>query len=262
MKGPSDEYALNSFSEIWQKDKLRLLDVGNDAQILYDMVTGNKTGETDRAEKNILHAMGEPYKPGEIFFNVATNVAPAIIAAFGGAIGGGGLNKVAKLSRVYKPYVLAPSKWGMTTKQANKMARSIIAETMTKDSAESAGKALGKAALKGGIGGAIAELPLASEYAVSRPKAYSMSNLKSIVLSLLNADIEDPARFNEVDVKLAYGTIFGKDELNNALDKNLSPRDMISNIRAAAKKNPDKMAEYRAKFIKAKAAYNAKKDEQ
>ena len=250
MKNPSDEYALNSFPEIWQKDKFRLLDVGNDAQILYDMVTGNKNGETDRAEKNILHAMGEPYKPGEIFFNVATNVGPAIIAAFGGAIGGGNWNKISKLASAYKPYTLAPSKWGMTTKQALKMAASTVSEST------------GKGALRGGIGGALSELPLAAEYAVSRPKAYSMPHLKSIVLSLLNADIEDPARFNEVDVKLAYGTIFGKDGLNSALDKNLSPRDMISNIRAAAKKYPDKMAEYRAKFMKAKAAYNAKKDEQ
>ena len=254
MKSPSDEYALNSFPEIWQKDKFRLLDVGNDAQILYDMVTGNKTGETDRAEKNILHAMGEPYKPGEIFFNVATNVGPAIIAAFGGAMAGSNWNKISKLAKVYKPYALAPSKLGMTTKQALKMAASTVSE--------STGKNLGKGALRGGIGGALSELPMAAEYAVSRPKAYSMSHLKSMVLSLLNADIEDPARFNEVDVKLAYGTIFGKDGLNSALDKNLSPRDMISNIRAAAKKYPDKMAEYRAKFIKAKAAYNTKKDEQ
>ena len=82
-----------------------------------------------------------------------------------------------------------------------------------------------------------------------------------MVLAALNADIEDPARFNEADVKLAYGTIFGKDELIRALDENLRPRDLISRIRDAAKEHPDKMAEARAKFIKAKAAYNTEKDE-
>lgn len=262
MTNYSDEYALNSFPEIWQKDKMRLLDVGNDAQILYDMATGNKTGETDRAERNILHAMGEPYKPGEIFFNVATNIAPAALAALGGAMQGSKLAKITELTRAYKPYALVPSKWDMTTKQALKMTASTIADTMAKDSAESVGKTLGKAALKGGIKGALTEPPLAAGYALSRPKSYSMSHLKGIILSILNADVEDPARFNETDVHLAYGTLFGKDELNKALDINLPPRDMISNIRAAAKKHPDKMAEYRAKFIKAKAAYNTKKEEQ
>ena len=36
-----EEYALNSFSDIASKDPVRLLDLGNDAQILYDMISGN-----------------------------------------------------------------------------------------------------------------------------------------------------------------------------------------------------------------------------
>lgn len=250
-----EEYALNTFSDVWHKDPFRLLDLGNDVQLLYDKVTGNKTGETDRAERNILHAMGEPYKPGEIFFNVATNIAPTALAVLGGAMAGNNLSKVTKLARAYKPYALAPSKFGMTAKQARKMATSIVAE--------STGKNLSNSALKGAIL-SVTDAPGIKSfgYGGTRPISYkNSSKWKSMVLAALNADIEDPARFNEADVKLAYGAIFGKDELIRALNENIMPRDMISRIRATAKEHPDKMAECRARFIKAKAAYNAKKDE-
>lgn len=251
-----DEYALNTFSDVWHKDPFRLFDLGNDIQLLYDKVTGNKTGETDRAERNILHAMGEPYKPGEIFFNVATNIAPTALSVLGGAMLGGNWNKIAKLARVYKPYAFVPSKLGMTTKQALKMAASTVSE--------STGKNLGKGALKGAILG-VTDAPGIKSfgYGSTRPISYkNSSKWKSMVLAALNADIEDPARFNEADVKLAYGAIFGKDELIRALNENIRPRDMVSRIRATAKEHPDKMAECRARFIKAKAEYNAKKDEQ
>ena len=250
-----EEYALNSFSDVWHKDPFRLFDLGNDVQLLYDKVTGNKTGETDRAERNILHAMGEPYKPGEIFFNVATNIAPTALAVLGGAMAGGNLSKVTKLAGAYKPYALVPGKLGMAAKQARKMAASTIAE--------STGKNLSKGALKGAII-SVTDAPgiKGFGYGSTRPLSYKNNKKwKSMVLAALNADIEDPARFNEADVKLAYGTIFGKDELIRALDENLRPRDLISRIRDAAKEHPDKMAEARAKFIKAKAAYNTEKDE-
>lgn len=249
------EYALNTFSEVYHKDPWRLADLGNDVQLLYDKVTGNKTGETDRAERNILHAMGEPYKPGEIFFNVATNIAPVALTALLGAMQGSKWAKISKLARAYKPYALAPSKWGMTTKQALKMAASTVSE--------STGKNLGKGAIKGAVSGAIDAAGVKGiGHGITRPLSYKNNKKwKSVALAALNADIEDPSRFNETDVKLAYGIIFGKDELIRALDENLRPRDLISRIRDATKEHPDKMAEVRAKFIKAKTAYNTEKDE-
>lgn len=257
-----EEYALNTFSDVWHKDPARLLDLGNDVQLLHDKITGNKTGETDRAERNILHAMGEPYKPGEIFFNVLTNIAPTALAFLIGANSGAHLNKILKLTRAYKPYALVPSKWGMTTKQALKMAASTIADTMAKDSAESVGKTLGKAALKeAAMTSFYAPYIKGAGYTKSRHAADRGTMWKSVVLSMLNADMEDPARFNEDDVKLAFETIFGPDELSIALnEEHITPRQMISEIRAVIKDNPDKAAKFREDFIKAKMAHNAEKE--
>ena len=79
---------------------------------------------------------------------------------------------------------------------------------------------------------------------------------------MLNADIEDPARFNKDDVKLAYYTIFGQDKVNEARKNNTSPRELISEIRAYNREHPDEMDEIRERFIRNKANYNAKKDKQ
>ena len=40
----TNEYALNSFSDVVKHDPFRLLDLGNDTQLLYDKLTCNKTG--------------------------------------------------------------------------------------------------------------------------------------------------------------------------------------------------------------------------
>ena len=100
----------------------------------------------------------------------------------------------------------------------------------------------------------------------SKPKPKKDSGmatlLKGIALSLLNADIEDPARFNKDDVKLAYYTIFGQDKVNEARKNNTSPRELISEIRAYNREHPDEMDEIRERFIRNKANYNAKKDKQ
>ena len=118
---------------------------------------------------------------------------------------------------------------------------------------KSAGKTFGNAAIKGAVEGLGKDAAASTVYAITRPKAYNMSHLKGAILSLLNADIEDPARFNEDDVKLAFETIWGADELNKALnEENISPREMISEIRTAIRENPDLADEIRADFIKNK----------
>ena len=272
-----EEYALNSFSDIASKDPLRILDLGNDAQILYDMISGNETGETDRAEKNILHALGEPYKPGEVFFNVITNVSPLIAGAIAKGIGKTGsalLKGIKKGTKASKPFYFAKDGKIITPtgrKATSKAAKRIIekgAEEGAKFSKygnkanisgavsqglKSAGKTFGNAAIKGAVEGLGKDAAAATVYAITRPKAYNMSHLKGIILSLLNADIEDPARFNEDDVKLAFETIWGADELNKALnEENISPREMISEIRTAIRENPDLADKIRADFIKNK----------
>lgn len=273
-----EEYALNSFSDIASKDPLRILDLGNDAQILYDMISGNETGETDRAEKNILHALGEPYKPGEVFFNVITNVSPLIAGAIAKGIGktGSALFKgIKKGTKASKPFyfakdgkIITPTGRKATSKAAKKIIEKGVVEEGSKFSKygnkanisgavgqglKSAGKTFGNAAIKGAVEGLGKDASASTVYAITRPKAYNMSHLKGIILSLLNADIEDPARFNEDDVKLAFETIWGADELNKALnEENISPREMISEIRTAIRENPDLADKIRADFIKNK----------
>ena len=274
-----EEYALNSFPEIASKDPLRLLDLGNDAQVLYDMATHNSTGETDRAEKNILHALGEPYKPGEVFFNAMTNASPLVANALVKGIGkvlpaiGKGFKRGIKAS---KPFYYA--KDGKILTPTGRKATSAVAKKIAEKGAEegtkfskygnktnltsaglqglkTGGKTFGKAALKGTGEGFLKDAATTSVYAITRPKAYNMSTTKGLILSLLNADIEDPARFNEDDVKLAFETIWGSDELDKALnEEKISPREMISEVRTAIRENPDKADKIRADFIKNKAA--------
>ena len=272
-----EEYALNSFSDIASKDPLRILDLGNDAQILYDMISGNETGETDRAEKNILHALGEPYKPGEVFFNVVTNVSPLIAGAIARGVGktGSALFKgIKRGAKASKPFYFAKDGLIITPtgrKATSKAAKKIIekgAEEGTKFSKygnkaniggavsqglKSAGKTFGNAAIKGAVEGLGKDAAASTVYSITRPKTYNMSHLKGAILSLLNADIEDPARFNEDDVKLAFETIWGADELNKALnEEKISPREMISEIRTAIREHPDLADKIRADFIKNK----------
>lgn len=380
---PKSEYALNSFSDVWNKDKLRLLDLGNDVQLLYDKVTGNKTGETDRAERNILHAMGEQYKPGEAIFNVLTNVAPMVASALAGAAiqaVPAGLKVAKNLAKnlpenflpkyIYKkggartllgrkpPKDLANyidimrkqgfiadgdklNKFGNTIdKSFDKILREHGGATITeskldewlrnrpkyiykdagyytpildkkppKDVADNINYftktgwihknskldaqgfpivgldtkirgdlyALGQTAKSAAEVGAkrgalLLDAPTSAGYYMSRPnkseskseskKGSGMTLLKGIVLSLLNADIEDPARFNKDDIDLAYYTIFGQDKVNEALENNVSPREMISEIRTYNKEHPDEMDEMRERFIRNKTNNKAKKDEQ
>lgn len=273
-----EEYALNSFSDIASGDPFRLLDLGNDAQILYDMISGNETGETDRAEKNILHALGEPYKPGEVFFNVMTNVSPLIAGAIAKGIGktGSALFKgIKKGTKASKPFyfakdgkIITPTGRKATSKAAKKIIEKGAVEEGSKFSKygnkanisgavsqglKSAGKTFGNAAIKGAVEGLGKDAAASTVYAITRPKAYNMSHLKGLILSLLNADIEDPARFNEDDVKLAFETIWGKDELNKALnEEKIQPREMISEIRTAIREHPDLADKIRADFIKNK----------
>lgn len=402
LTAPKSEYALNSFSDVWNKDKLRLLDLGNDVQLLYDKATGNKTGETDRAERNILHAMGEPYKPREAIFNILTNAAPIVASALAGmAIQAvpAGLRVTKNLAKelpenflpkyVYKEggarallgikppkdtanYIdimrkqgfIADgdklNKFGNTIDKArdkifNKILREhgnvpiteskldewlrnrpkytykaagyytpILDKKPTKHAADNIDyftktgwinknskldkdgfpivglntKILGdlyvlgqttKSAAEVGAkkGALLIDAPLSALYSMSRsnnseskpelkpssefsskPKSESKkgsgmaSLLKGIVLSVANADIEDPARFNQADVEQAYYTIFGKDKAEEARKNGISPREMVSEIRTYNREHPDRMAEARAKFIKNKATYNAKKEEQ
>lgn len=369
---PKSEYALNSFSDVWNKDKFRLLDLGNDTQLLYDKVTGNKTGETDRAERNILHAMGERYKPGEAIFNVLTNVAPIVASALAGAaikavpaglktaknlakelpenflpkyvykkgraiplhgkkpmkevadmverLGRGGkLPDGELLDKLGQPKALSdglreaglidypwepkyvyraagyytpildkkPTKhaadninyftktgWINKKSKLDKDGFPIVGlDTKIRGDLHTLGLTAKSAAKVGATGGAIKgavllDAPTSAGYYMSRPnkpepkKGSGMATLlKGMALSLLNADIEDPARFNKDDIDLAYYTIFGQDKVNEAFENNISPREMISEIRAYSREHPDKMAKIRANFIENKA-YNAKKDEQ
>lgn len=379
------EYALNSFSDVLKHDPFRLLDLGNDTQLLYDKVTGNKTGETDRAERNILHAMGERYKPGEAIFNVLTNVAPLVASALAGAaittvpavskttknlakeipenflpkyiykkgraiplhgkkpmkevadmtelLGRGGkLSEGELLDKMGQPKVISDSlraaglidyPWepkyvyraaGYYTPILDKKPTKHAADNINyftktgwinkkskldKDgfpivgldtkirgdlhtlglTAKSAAKV---GATKGAIIGELLDAPTSagyyymSKYNKPEPelKPSSESNLESkkdsgmstllkgIALSLLNADIEDPARFNKDDVKLAYYTIFGQDKVNEARKNNTSPRELISEIRAYNREHPDEMDEIRERFIRNKANNKAKKDKQ
>ena len=379
------EYALNSFSDVLKHDPFRLLDLGNDTQLLYDKVTGNKTGETDRAERNILHAMGERYKPGEAIFNVLTNVAPLVASALAGAaittvpavskttknlakeipenflpkyiykkgraiplhgkkpmkevadmtelLGRGGkLSEGELLDKMGQPKVISDSlraaglidyPWepkyvyraaGYYTPILDKKPTKHAADNINyftktgwinkkskldKDgfpivgldtkirgdlhtlglTAKSAAKV---GATKGAIIGELLDAPTSAGYyymsRYNRPepelKPSSESNLepkkdsgmstllKGIALSLLNADIEDPARFNKDDVKLAYYTIFGQDKVNEARKNNTSPRELISEIRAYNREHPDEMDEIRELFIRNKANNKAKKDKQ
>lgn len=379
------EYALNSFSDVLKHDPFRLLDLGNDTQLLYDKVTGNKTGETDRAERNILHAMGERYKPGEAIFNVLTNVAPLVASALAGAaittvpavskttknlakeipenflpkyiykkgraiplhgkkpmkevadmtelLGRGGkLSEGELLDKMGQPKVISDSlraaglidyPWepkyvyraaGYYTPILDKKPTKHAADNINyftktgwinkkskldKDgfpivgldtkirgdlhtlglTAKSAAKV---GATKGAIIGELLDAPTSAGYyymsRYNRPepelKPSSESNLESkkdsgmstllkgIALSLLNADIEDPARFNKDDVKLAYYTIFGQDKVNEARKNNTSPRELISEIRAYNREHPDEMDEIRELFIRNKANNKAKKDKQ
>ena len=380
-----NEYALNSFSDVVKHDPFRLLDLGNDTQLLYDKVTGNKTGETDRAERNILHAMGERYKPGEAIFNVLTNVAPLVASALAGAaittvpavskttknlakeipenflpkyiykkgraiplhgkkpmkevadmtelLGRGGkLSEGELLDKMGQPKVISDSlraaglidyPWepkyvyraaGYYTPILDKKPTKHAADNINyftktgwinkkskldKDgfpivgldtkirgdlhtlglTAKSAAKV---GATKGAIIGELLDAPTSAGYyymsRYNRPepelKPSSESNLepkkdsgmstllKGIALSLLNADIEDPARFNKDDVKLAYYTIFGQDKVNEARKNNTSPRELISEIRAYNREHPDEMDEIRELFIRNKANNKAKKDKQ
>ena len=379
------EYALNSFSDVVKHDPFRLLDLGNDTQLLYDKVTGNKTGETDRAERNILHAMGERYKPGEAIFNVLTNVAPLVASALAGAaittvpavskttknlakeipenflpkyiykkgraiplhgkkpikdvadmaelLGRGGkLSDGELLDKMGQPKVISDSlraaglidypwepkyvyraagyytpildkkptkhatdninyftKTGWINKKSKldkdgfpivgldtKIRGDLHTLGLTAKSAAEAG------ATKGAIIGELLDAPTSAGYyymskynkpepelkpsSESKPepkKDSGMSTLlKGIALSLLNADIEDPARFNKDDVKLAYYTIFGQDKVNEARKNNTSPRELISEIRAYNREHPDEMDEIRERFIRNKANNKAKKDKQ
>ena len=379
------EYALNSFSDVLKHDPFRLLDLGNDTQLLYDKVTDNKTGETDRAERNILHAMGERYKPGEAIFNVLTNVAPLVASALAGAaittvpavskttknlakeipenflpkyiykkgraiplhgkkpmkeaadmvelLGRGGkLSDGELLDKMGQPKVISDSlraaglidypwepkyvyraagyytpildkkptkhaadninyftKTGWINKKSKldkdgfpivgldtKIRGDLYTLGLTAKSAAKVG------ATKGAIIGELLDAPTSAGYyymsrynrpepelkpsSESKPEPKKDSGmatlLKGIALSLLNADIEDPARFNKDDVKLAYYTIFGQDKVNEARKNNTSPRELISEIRAYNREHPDEMDEIRERFIRNKANYNAKKDKQ
>lgn len=380
-----NEYALNSFSNVVKHDPFRLLDLGNDTQLLYDKVTGNKTGETDRAERNILHAMGERYKPREAIFNVLTNVAPLVASALAGAAittvpavskttknlakeipenflpkyiykkgraiplhGKKPIKEVADmvellgrrgklpegelLDKMGQPKVISDSlraaglidyPWepkyvyraaGYYTPILDKKPTKHAADNidyftktgwinkkskLDKDgfpivgldtkirgdlhtlglTAKSAAKV---GATKGAIIGELLDAPTSAGYyymsrynkpepelkpsSESKPepkKDSGMSTLlKGIALSLLNADIEDPARFNKDDVKLAYYTIFGQDKVNEARKNNTSPRELISEIRAYNREHPDEMDEIRERFIRNKANNKAKKDKQ
>lgn len=390
---PKSEYALNSFSDVWDKDKLRLLDLGNDVQLLYDKVTGNKTGETDRAERNILHAMGERYKPGEAIFNILTNVAPIVASAIVNAAiktGSSGLRSIKEIPKFITPkYVykeggartllgMKPpkntadyidimrkqgfiadgdklNKFGNTIDKArdkafNKILREhgnvpiteskldewlrnrpkytyrdagyytpILGKKPSKDAIDNIEyfsktgwinknskldadgfpigyigpklyadlsvlglKAKSAAEVGAKKGALLLDFPTSALYYVSRPnkpepelkpssepsskskseskKGSGWSLLKGMALSMINADIEDPARFNKDDIDLAYYTIFGQDKVDEARKNGISPRDMISEIRAYNREHPDKMAKIRANFIENKANYN--KDEQ
>ena len=379
------EYALNSFSDVVKHDPFRLLDLGNDTQLLYDKVTGNKTGETDRAERNILHAMGERYKPGEAIFNVLTNVAPLVASALAGAaittvpavskttknlakeipenflpkyiykkgraiplhgkkpikdvadmaelLGRGGkLSDGELLDKMGQPKAISDglraaglidypwepkyvyraagyytpildkkptkhatdninyfTKTGWINKKSKldkdgfpivgldtKIRGDLHTLGLTAKSAAEAG------ATKGAIIGELLDAPTSAGYYYmskynkpepelkpsSEPKPEPKKDsgmstlLKGIALSLLNADIEDPARFNKDDVKLAYYTIFGQDKVNEARKNNTSPRELISEIRAYNREHPDEMDEIRERFIRNKANNKAKKDKQ
>lgn len=379
------EYALNSFSDVVKHDPFRLLDLGNDTQLLYDKVTGNKTGETDRAERNILHAMGERYKPREAIFNVLTNVAPLVASALAGAA----ITTVPAVSKttknlakelpenflpkyIYKKGRAIPLHGKKTMKEAADMVEllgrrgklsegelldkmgqpKVISDSLraaglidypwepkyvyraagyytpildkkpTKHAADNidyftktgwinkkskldkdgfpivgldtkirgdlhtlgltAKSAAKVGATKGAIIGELLDAPTSAGYyymsrynrpepelkpsSESKPEPKKDSGmatlLKGIALSLLNADIEDPARFNKDDVKLAYYTIFGQDKVNEARKNNTSPRELISEIRAYNREHPDEMDEIRELFIRNKANNKAKKDKQ
>lgn len=256
-----EEYALNNFPEIASKDPLRLLDLGNDAQILYDTFTGNKTGETDRASKNILHVLGKPYSISEIAFNTLTNLSPVALGGLTKMLGKTARTAFRTGKRMYqsgKPYyrvtegvITTPTgrkSWKkfsdkvlQNLKEGDKISKygnKVDAGSVTKEGLKKLAIESGKEFAKGAIPAAGKTIAAKSVYGITRPKLDD-SVIKPIITSILNLDFEDPARFNQEDVELAYKILFGSDAYNQAMSEGASPRRLISEMRSAMRERPD-----------------------
>ena len=259
-----EEYAINNIPEIASKDPLRLLDLGNDAQIIVDKINKNPTGETDRASENMKHALGKPYSVKEVAFNTLTNLSPYALGALMsmlksgvGALGKGvrvGI-KTAKAEPYYKISdgvvksitTGKPSKasWvdkvkkmkeGTTYSRSGAKTGSIdaamkrgtkqIVEAVLDNAPAAALKQVGKAAVTKG------------SYGATRP-VVNDSMLKPIILSIFSADMDDPARYNQADVEKAHKMIFGEEGFNDAMNEGASPRKLIMEIKAFVKEHPE-----------------------
>lgn len=256
-----EEYALNTFPEIASKDPLRLLDLGNNAQLLIDSITGNTTGETDRASNNIEHALGKPYKFSEIGYNVLTNASPTVAGALINIVKktlptiGKGVKSALKSSKPYYKVVDGTIKTPTGRKSWRKFNDKVIknleegdtlskAGTKTdvissiKEGAKTSGKFLLKNAVKSGTSSLGKQLATKSVYGLTRPYIEE-NNIKPVLAGLVNMDFEDPARFNQKEVELAHQVLFGTEGFQEAMNEGATPRQLISEIRTAIRENPD-----------------------
>lgn len=266
-----EEYALNTFPEIASQDPLRILDLGNDTQILVDTVTGNKTGETDRASRNIEHALGEPYKFSEIGYNVLTNASPLVVGAMTNILKKiipsifKGIKSGVKASKPYYKVVEGEIKTPAGRKSWRKFSDRVLnnlkeGDTLSKtgtkttigaaatEGAKTTGKQLLRAGIKGATGNLGKQLAAKSAYGLTRPHIEG-NTIKPILAGLVNMDFEDPARFNQKEVELAHQVLFGTEGFQEAMNEGATPRQLISEIRAAIRENPDikeqALSEYR-----------------
>ena len=259
-----EEYAINSIPEIASKDPLRLLDLGNDAQIITDKINKNPTGETDRASENMKHALGKPYSVKEITFNTLTNLSPYALGALMsmlksgvGALGKGvrvGV-KTAKAKPYYKVSdgVIKSITTDRPSKASwiNKIKKIKEGTTYSKSGAKTGDiniamkkgvKQIGEAALDKAPAAVLDQVGKAAvtkgSYGATRP-VVNDNMLKPIILSIFSADMDDPARYNQADVERAHKMIFGEEGFNDAMNEGASPRKLIMEIKTFVKEHPE-----------------------
>lgn len=258
-----EEYAINNIPEIASKDPLRLLDLGNDAQIIVDKINKNPTGETDRASENMKHALGKPYSLKEIAFNTLTNLSPyalgAIMSMFKSGVGalGKGVRVGIKTAKAEPYYKISdgvvksittgkPSKasWidKIKIKEGATYSRSGAKTGDVATSLKKGAKQISEAALDSVPSTALNQVGKATVtkgiYGATRP-VVNDSMLKPIILSIFSADMDDPARYNQADVERAHKMIFGEEGFNDAMKEGASPRKLIMEIKAFVKEHPE-----------------------
>jgi ribosomal protein S4 len=78
------DYALNTFKDIWKYDRARLLDLGNDFQVLLSQKDEDRNEEA-RARSNFLKLVEDERRPFSHTMTDATRLLPDVIALLAGA---------------------------------------------------------------------------------------------------------------------------------------------------------------------------------